>query len=353
MAIPRILRSPLSLIGGGIAGISLSTNIFLLLVDFLAPRPAVSSVPPRPPGGSLPRVMAWLRRHRLELCLGGPLFAYIFVLTITPILDTLRLSLTAPLDGRFPSLVNFRAILGSDLFRAALVNTAIVALLSLGLQLGVGLGVALTLHARFRLRALVRTVMLVPLGVPTIVAGAVMLLVFSRSGYLNAVLFGLADAVSALPGVEWRFSALSWTVAGGWRTLATVAMADTWKVLPMVTLILLAGLQSIPEEVNEAADVDGATRWQRFSRVTLPLLLPYVTMAIILRAIDAFRIFELALVLAGRVEPVLGTYIWSRYGPPTSDAFTAAAASVVLFGLILVFIVLYLRFVARGREVVG
>ena len=123
----------------------------------------------------------------------------------------------------------------------------------------------------------------------------------------------------------------SWTVAGGWRTLTTLAIADMWKVLPVVTLIFLAGLESIPEDVYEAADVDGAARWQRFLRVTLPLLMPYVTMAVILRAIDAFRIFELALVMAGRVEPVLGTFIWSRYGPPTSDPFTAAAGAIVLF----------------------
>ncbi len=80
------------------------------------------------------------------------------------------------------------------------------------------------------------------------------------------------------------------------------------------------------------------------------MLIPFITMAIILRAIDAFRIFELALVLAGRVEPVLGTYIASRYLPPTSDPFTAASASVVLFGIIMVFIVAYLRLVARRAE---
>lgn len=296
-------------------------------------------------------VRAWIRKHRLEIGLASPLFLYVLALTLAPILDTVRLSLTGPLDGRFPSLVNYRTILGLDVFRAAVVNTVIVALLSISLQLGVGLGVALTLHANFRSRAFVRTVMLVPLGVPTIVAGAVMLLIFSRSGYLNAVLFAAADVRNALLGTQWGFVPLSWTVEGGWRTLATVAIADMWKVLPMVTLIFLAGLQAIPDEVNEAADVDGATRWQRFSRVTLPLLTPYITMAIILRAIDAFRIFELALVLAGRVEPVLGTYIWSRYGPPTNDAFTAAAGSIVLFGLILVFILLYLRFAAREREV--
>jgi trehalose transport system permease protein len=300
---------------------------------------------------TLPDMLAWTRKHRLEIALISPLFVYVLTLTLAPILDTVRLSLTAPLDARFPSLLNYREILASDLFQDAVANTVIVALLSISLQLGIGLAMALTLHARFRFRGFVRTVMLVPLGVPTIVAGAVMLLVFARSGYLNTVLFLLADAVSRWLGVEWRFQPMSWTVAGGWRTLATVAIADMWKVLPIVTLIFLAGLQSIPDEVNEAADVDGATRWQRFTRVTLPLLLPSFTIAVILRAIDAFRIFELALVLAGRVEPVLGTYIWNRYGPPTNDAFTAAAASLVLFGLILLFIIFYLRFVARAREV--
>jgi trehalose transport system permease protein len=296
-------------------------------------------------------MLVWTRKHRVEIALVSPLFVYVLTLTLAPILDTVRLSLTAPLDARFPSLLNYRAILASDLFQAAVANTVIVALLSIGLQLGIGLAIALTLHARFRFRGFVRTLMLVPLGVPTIVAGAVMLLVFARSGYLNAVLFILADSVRSLPGVEWHFQPLSWTVAGGWRTLATVAIADMWKVLPVVTLIFLAGLQSIPDEVNEAADVDGATRWQRFTRVTLPLLLPSLSIAVILRAIDAFRIFELALALAGRVEPVLGTFIWNRYAPPTNDAFTAAAASLVLFGLILLFIILYLRLVARVRGV--
>ena len=95
-----------------------------------------------------------------------------------------------------------------------------------------------------------------------------------------------------------------------------MAVADTWKVVPVVTLILLAGLQAIPVEVEEAARADGATGWRWLLHVVLPLLAPYMTVAVILRAIDAFRIFEVALILAGRVEPVLGTFIWSRYAPP-------------------------------------
>jgi trehalose transport system permease protein len=292
--------------------------------------------------------MSWVRRHRFELLLVAPLVLYMAVLTIAPILDTIRISFTQRDSLAFPSLASYQFVFQSEVFRQAVINTLIVALLSLTLELSIGMGVALALHVPFRGRGFVRTVMLVPLGVPTIVSGAVMLLMFSRSGYVNALLAGFYDI---LPG-SGEFQNINWT-SGGFLTLLTIAIADMWKVLPVVTLIFLAGLQSIPDEVYEAADVDGATKWQRFVRITLPLLIPYVTMALILRAIDVFRIFELALVIGGiRVAPVLGTYIGNRYLPPASDPFTAAAGSMILFVIIMVFIVLYLRFVAARREVV-
>jgi trehalose transport system permease protein len=293
---------------------------------------------------------SWIRAHGLEVGLALPMVAYLLALTAAPILETLRLSLSSPVDGGLPSLGRYRALLDSDVFRAALRNTVIVVLLSLVLEIGLGLLLALTLHRRFPLRGLIRTLVLMPLGVPTVVSAAVMLLVFSRAGYLNALLLGVADALGAL-GIAWPYQPLGWTVTGGWPTLFTVAVADTWKVVPVVTLILLAGLQAIPVEVEEAAQADGATGWRWLLHVVLPLLAPYMTVAVILRAIDAFRIFEVALILAGRVEPVLGTFIWSRYAPPVSDPFTAAAAAVVLFVLILAFVALYLGLVLRRGEV--
>ena len=292
----------------------------------------------------------WLRAHGLEVALALPLVLYLLLLTAAPIVETVRLSLSGPLDGGFPSLGRYRALLASDVFWAALRNTVVVALLSVTLEMSVGLALALTLHVRFPIRGLVRTLVLMPLGVPTVVSAAVMLLVFARAGYLNAILLDGADVLAAF-GISWRPEPVGWTVAGGWRTLFTVAVADTWKVVPVVTLILLAGLQAIPEEVEEAARTDGATGWRRLLYVVLPLLAPYLTAAVILRAIDAFRIFEIALVLAGRIEPVLGTFVWSRYAPPTSDPFTAAAGAVVLFVLFLAFVLLYLRLVARPGEV--
>ena len=293
-------------------------------------------------------ILEGLAKHRFELLLILPMVIYVVGLTIVPIFRTIQISLTDRDSLAFPSLSTYQGVFGNEVFRQAIVNTLIVALLSLALELGVGLAVALALHKSFRGRGFFRTVILVPLGVPTIVSGAVMLLVFSRSGYLNALLANIGDLI---PG--WDFQPITWTTAGGLKTLFVVAIADMWKVLPVVTLIFLAGLQSVPEEVYEAADVDGATKWQRFTRVTLPLLIPYITMALILRAIDAFRIFELALVLADPIEPVLGTYIGNQYLPPTSNPFTAAAGSIVLFAIIMVFIILYLRFIGRRRELVA
>ncbi|MDP9023625.1 MAG: sugar ABC transporter permease [Actinomycetota bacterium] len=297
------------------------------------------------PGAATGALAAWFRRHAFEIALVAPLVVYVLVFTVAPIFDTFRISFTARFAETFPSAANYRALADDPVFRDAVVNTVIVALLSIALELVVGMATALALHKRFFGRGFARTVLLIPLGVPTIVSGAVMLLIFSRSGYLNAVMFHVADLVSVIPGIDWSYQPTNLTVAGGWRTLFTVAVADMWKVLPIVTLIFLAGLQSIPEEIYEAADIDGATVWQKFTRVTLPLLVPYITMALILRAIDAFRIFELALVLAGRVESILHVYIWNRYSPPTNDPFTAAAGAAVLFAIIMVFIVLYLKFV--------
>jgi trehalose transport system permease protein len=300
----------------------------------------VSRIPPR--GG----VIGWVSRHRFELVLVTPLFAYLLILTVAPIIDTIRLSFSAPGAG-FGTLKSYTKIFGDTVFRHAVINTILVALISLTLEIGVGLSIALALHAKFRGQGFVRTVLLVPLGVPTIVSGAIMLLIFARSGYMNSVLGLFSSLIAKIPGINWTWQNVSWTVAGGFRTLLTIAIADMWKVLPIMVLIFLAGLQSIPEDVYEAADVDGATKWQRFTKVTLPLLVPYFTMALILRAIDAFRIYELALVLAGGVEPVINTYVANQYFPPANNPFTSAASAIVLFGIIMVFIIMYLRFVAR------
>jgi ABC-type sugar transport system permease subunit len=186
-----------------------------------------------------------------------------------------------------------------------------------------------------RLRGVYRVGLFSPTMIPMVAAAMLWVWLFNPGiGLVNHYL-----GYHGLPRIEWLYDR-------HWALPAIIIMS-IWKHFGYFMLIFLAGLQSIPEDVYEAADVDGATKWQRFMRVTLPLLIPYFTMALILRAIDAFRIFELALVLAGGIEPVLGTYIAGKYLPPANDPFTSASASIVLFGIIMLFIVLYLKFVAR------
>ena len=174
-----------------------------------------------------------------------------------------------------------------------------------------------------------------PLGVPTIVAGVIFTYVFGSAGYLNELLGRLG--VIATP--------IDWT-QGNWLSLGVLVVADLWKVTPLITLILLAGLEAIPESALEAAAVDGASGWRQFWYVTLPLLRPSLTMAVILRAIDAFRIFELPLMLTGKSTPVLGTLAYSEFYE-YDNPFTSAAAATLLMGLIAICLMSYLGLVAR------
>ena len=129
-----------------------------------------------------------------------------------------------------------------------------------------------------------------------------------------------------------------------------IVVADMWKVTPMIVLLLLAGLESISDDVYEASAIDGASTWQTFWNVTLPLLKPSITIALILRAIDAFRIFELPMVLAGRSTPVLSTYAYQEYNS-YNNPYTSAAGSTILLVLILIFILGYLFIVEREKGV--
>lgn len=276
-----------------------------------------------------------LQRHTLDGLMLLPLFIYLLAFTGLPLLSCVVMGFTDATSQHFPSLANYRFLFRSTPFDLALRNTLWLAILGVSLQLLVGLGVAFVLHRLIRGRGVVRTLVLIPLGVPTIVSGVMFGYIFGSVGYLNELLFrlGMLDAP------------LDW-IQGGWRSLAVLFVADLWKVTPLVTLILLAGLESIPDSALEAAAVDGASGWRQFCYITLPLLRPALTMAIILRAIDAFRIFELPLILTGHSTPVLGTLAYSEYYEYDNE-YTSAAAATFLLGLIAVCIASYLFLMAR------
>ncbi|MBI4736208.1 MAG: sugar ABC transporter permease [candidate division NC10 bacterium] len=222
-----------------------------------------------------------------------PLALYLAGFTVVPVASTLALSVSAPGGGI--TLDHFRRIAGHYQFGEAVVNTVAVAGIGLALELLLGLAAALALIGR-------------PAGRKSL--GAIR------------------------TPVDWV----------GTRGLAlfTVAVADAWKVTPLVMLILLAGLQAIPGELYEAARTDGASRWRQFAAITLPLLKPALTMALIVRGVDAFRIFALPLALTGRGLPVLSTYAYVEY-LEYGNPHTSAASSAILLIMILLAVGTYLK----------
>jgi len=279
----------------------------------------------------------FLRRYWLEALMILPLTLYIGLLTLVPVLQAVGLSFTDRYTGAFPSLSNYQYIVSRPDFGEAFINTIGITLMSVTMEMTVGLVLALMLARQFRGRGVFRTIILTPMGVPTLVAGAAMLYFFRTNGYVNEALLRLG--LIGLP-VYWMESGL--------RGMFAVALADMWKVTPIVVLLLLAGLEAIPGDVYEAADVDGASRWDAFRSITLPLMMPAITMALIVRAIDAFRIFDVVMVMASRSIPVMSTFVYINYFD-FQDPYSASAAATILLLMIVAFIAVYFLLVERRR----
>lgn len=278
----------------------------------------------------------WWSRHWLDLVMVAPLVLYILFFMLVPVAQSIYLSFVRQ-GTQDLTFGNYDDIINRTQFKDAFINTLGITLLGVSMEMVVGVIIALMLARGFRGRGLFRSLVLMPLGVPTLVAGAAMLYFVGFNGYLNEILLDLG--IIDIP-VYWQES--------GIRGMFAIAIADLWKTTPLVVLILLAGLEAIPGDIYEAADIDGASGWQKFWSQTLPLLMPAITMALILRAIDAFRIFDIALILAGQSIPVMSSFVYFDYRAGRTN--TAAAAAVILLGMILVFVVAYLLLVARRTE---
>jgi ABC-type sugar transport system permease subunit len=243
-------------------------------------------------------------------------------------------------DSGGPSLANYRVLLGDRLFWQALIGNIVIPLGSLVIEFGVALALALYLGSRPKPSAMVEIAAILPFAIPEIVLLAIARYIFMPRGYLNGAL-----VVAGL-------GPLGWLRPGSALAMLTVMAVDAWNVTPVVMLILLAGLQAIPPELYEAAALDGANAFQTFRHVTLPLLTPALVGALVLRGVDALRIFSTALVLTGAEgTPVLSTYaylLWSDSQEPR----VAMAASMVLAAMVTVMglagIALGRRFGAQG-----
>ena len=231
--------------------------------------------------------------RRLAALLLSPAMAVIALVAAYPIGYAIWLSLTeysvrVPGKWRFAGFDNYTEAFGSTEFWSAVKNTFIFTGLSVSLELIIGLAMALAMHEAFRGRGLLRTVVLVPWAVLTVVSAITWRTLFEPQ-------LGLAPQIFDGLGL---FSGVVWLGQEGYA-MAVLVLADVWKTAPFMALLLLAGLQVIPDDVYDAAKVDGATTWQRFRRITVPLLMPAILVALIFRTLDALRIFDLPYVLTG------------------------------------------------------
>ena len=233
--------------------------------------------------------------RRLGYALVAPVVILLLLVTGYPLVYNLWNSFhnvvlsNAGAPQNFVGLRNYQELATATGFPQALARTLAFTAVSVVLETVAALGLALMLHRGFRGRGLMRAAILIPWAVPTVVSAMLWTTMFDqRSGFVDYVL-GLLH----LPG-----SNTTW-LAGEWTAWVAILVADAWKNVPFIAIILLAGLQLIPGDVYEAARIDGATAWQSFRRMTLPLLRPALMVAVIFRTLQAFLVFDIIYIMTG------------------------------------------------------
>ncbi|MFI7066197.1 carbohydrate ABC transporter permease [Kribbella sp. NPDC050124] len=286
---------------------------------------------------------------RLAAILLSPTMLVLILVVGLPILSALRESLYQSgqrIDesgfvvqgSEFVGLDNYTAIFSGETgerFWNAFYNTTFFTVTCVLLETVLGVAMALVMHKAFRGRGIVRASILVPWAIPTVVSALLWKWIFQADGIANELL-----------GTQ-----ILWSTEG-WQSVMSVIIADTWKTAPFIGLLVLAGLQTIPDEVYEAAKVDGAKAWSQFIHITMPLVKPALLVAVLFRILDTLRIFDLPFVLVGPNKESVETlsilaYLeanQTRYGP-------AAAYATLLF--IYVAVVAYVFVKLLGADVFG
>lgn len=275
-----------------------------------------------------------MAERELGWLLTAPAFAVMLAVTAYPMLRAVWLSLfsyrlTDPAGREWVGLRNYAVVLGDPLWWEDVATTVTIAVVTVAVELALGMAFALLMHHIAFGRRLVRTALLVPYGVVTVVSGFAWRYAFALdTGFVNGWL-GLRD--------------LAWFGHRGTALLA-ICLAEIWKTTPFMSLLLLAGLAQVPEELHEAARMDGATAGQRFLRVTLPAMRSTLLVAVLFRALDAYRVFDTVFVMtagAQRTETV--SFLAYRQMIGRTALGLGSAVSVLLFLGVVVFAAGFVR----------
>jgi multiple sugar transport system permease protein len=301
-----------------------------------------------PPGektrpGSAPR-RAISDRSRAERRLGwmlaGPAFVVMLLVTAYPILQAVYDSLfdfrlTDPDNRAFNGLSNYWVILTDRIWWTSLGVTLFITVVTVAVELVLGFALAIVMmRALQAIRPVIRAAILIPYAVITVVSAFAWQYAFALdSGFVNSWL-------GWLPGIE---QDTDW-FGGTWKALLVVCIAEIWKTTPFISLLLLAGLAQVPDVLQEAAKVDGATWWQRMRKVTIPNMKAAIMVALLFRSLDAFRIFDSIFVMTGganNTETV--SFLAYRQTIARLEIGLGSAVSVMLFLCVVLIAALFIK----------
>jgi ABC-type sugar transport system permease subunit len=284
------------------------------------------------------------RDARTALLFVAPAIIIILLVTLQPILTSLYLSFFESQLGRFSvdvfrGLGNYIDLLSSRVFWSTIGRTLHFTLVSVGVELVLGIAVAQLIASHPPGWKFLRTSLIIPWAVPTIVTGMMWGWIYNADyGSLNGLLYQLGLIKEYVP----------WLIQPT-RAMNLVILADVWHTVPFVALILQAALATLPQEMEEAAAVDGANAWQRFWLIRMPLLRPAILVAMVIRTVEAFRVFDIIYVMTAG-GPAFGTVTISyltyletfKYGHIGNGSALSFLISIFSFALALVYIrVLY------------
>ena len=287
-------------------------------------------------------------QERLALLLIAPTLLVLTIVIVVPVFQSLYQSLHGQpgLDPQtgfvndtepFVGLRNYADIFtgGGDRFWNAFLNTTLFGVVTVLLETALGVIMALIMHKAMAGRGVVRAAILVPWAIPTAVSAILWGWIFNQNGVANAILG---------QHIMWA--------SGDWSAKWSIIIADVWKTAPYIGLLTLAGLQVIPEEVYEAAKMDGAGVWKRFTSITLPLVKPALVVAVLFRTLDALRMFDLPYILVGPRKNSVETLSMLVQDEASNLRYgTAAAYALLLF--LYVFIIVFAFIKILGADITG
>ncbi len=273
--------------------------------------------------------------RRLGWLLCAPAAIAMLAVTAYPIgyalvLSFQQIDLRFPEEGGFVGFQNYSAVLTSSLWWTDVFNTVFLSVISVSIELVLGMAIAMVMHRAIFGRGAVRTSVLIPYGIVTVVAAFSWQFAFAPdTGFVNQLPFVADD-------MDW--------FGGRFSSFAVIIMAEVWKTTPFMALLLLAGMTTIDNGLYAAAKVDGANAWQRFVKITLPLMKPAILVALLFRTLDAFRIFDTIFIMtAGAQDTQSVSILGYQQLISRLNLGLGSAVSVLIFIAVLMIALLFVK----------